>query len=44
MEDLVWDSLGRDCLSLEISRDKQQTFSDGGQKYLGISYSFPGQN
>lgn len=44
MEEIVWDSLGRDGLSVEIFRDKQQALSDWGQKYLGIPHFFPGKN
>lgn len=52
MEDLVWDSLGRDVwdslgrdsLSVKISRDKQQDLYVCGQKYLSIPHLLPGQN
>lgn len=50
MEDLVWDSLGRDVwdslgrdsLSVKISR--QQDLYVCSQKYLSIPHLLPGQN
>lgn len=49
MEDVIWDTVGRDRFLLEISRGKQQrcseaNFPDCGQKHFGVSRFHPGQN
>lgn len=36
--------LGRDRFLVQISRNKQQTFPDCGQKHLGVLHFLPGQN